>query len=444
MPTLSLSRVRVAVGLVIMCSAVARGAAASSSESIPEIVVSTTRASGIYKVGEVVVVRVEAKGDASDPITQVAFKADAFGTRSLASGNLAFRDHISEFETSLGEPGAILFRVNGRTRSGHEVSGMAGAVVAGDRIKPSLPPPADFDSFWEKKLAESAQLPLNPKTELVEIAEEPAIAYTKVRIDNIHGSHVFGQLARPKSPGHYPAMLIFQWAGVYPLPRSNVIAPAKRGWLAMNIIAHDVPFDLPEADFRRLSETTLNDYTAIGQTDRETSYFLRMFLGCRRAADYIASRDDWNGEVLVVKGTSQGGLQSIVAAALDSRITGVAVSLPAGCDNTAHMAGRAFGWPYWQAHAVGPDSDRIMTTSRYFDAVNFARRVRCPVLVGLGLQETTCPAANVFAMANSLAGPVEIMVLPGAGHQSMEKDKGLKPFEDRLAIWLQSRMTAPR
>ena len=212
----------------------------------------------------------------------------------------------------------------------------------------------------------------------------------------------------------------------------------------MNIIAHDVPFDLPEADFRRLSETTLNDYTAIGQTDRETSYFLRMFLGCRRAADYIASRDDWNGEVLVVKGTSQGGLQSIVAAALDSRITGVAVSLPAGCDNTAHMAGRAFGWPYWQAHAVGPDSDRIMTTSRYFDAVNFARRVRCPVLVGLGLQETTCPAANVFAMANSLAGPVEIMVLPGAGHQSMEKDKGLKPFEDRLAIWLQSRMTAPR
>jgi len=60
---------------------------------------------------------------------------------------------------------------------------------------------------------------------------------------------------------------------------------------------------------------------SIGDEDREKSYFLRMYLGCYRAVEYLASRPDWDGKTLVVMGTSQGGQQSIVTAGLNPRIT---------------------------------------------------------------------------------------------------------------------------
>jgi len=207
----------------------------------------------------------------------------------------------------------------------------------------------------------------------------------------------------------------------------------------LNITAHDVPFDLPESEFQTLADTTLKDYTTLGQTNRETSYFLRMFLGCQRAAEYLTSRADWDGKVLVVKGTSQGGLQSVVAAALHPKVTAIMILEPAGCGNTAEQIGRGWGWPYWQAHANGPDAARILDTSRYFDALNFAHRVHAPALVGPGLMETTCPASNVFALCNLFAGPVEVVVLPEAGHQAPKADKhGETPFNQRATAWLKA------
>ena len=409
------------------------GAEPPSAESVA-VDVRATRGSGIYHAGETITFRIEVHGDAGDPVDKVEYSAKAFGTVVLASGELALNDHSAEFQTSLAKPGALLIKVRGQTKSGREVANLAGAVVDPSEIKPSMTEPADFDSFWKAKLTSSAALPLNPQIESVADNNEPAIDYAKVTLDNINHTHVYGQVARPKAPGKYPAMLILQWAGVYALPRSNVIARAKEGWLAMNISAHDGPFDLTESEFKRLGETTLKDYVAIGETDRETSYFLRMFLGCQRAAEYLSQRADWDGRVLVATGTSQGGLQSIVTAALVPKISAIVISEPAGCDTTAQSAGRAFGWPYWQARATGPDAETIMRTRRYFDAVNFARLVKCPALVGVGLKETTCPAANVLAMTNTLAGPVEVLVLPNAGHQSTDKAR-LARFQTRSAEW---------
>lgn len=425
---------RVATNVVLLAAFAGWSAAAGVSPADIVATVRTTRTSGTYHAGETITVRVEIQGDAGDPVKELHYAAKADGAAVIASGSLDLNNHAAEFQTSRSNPGAVLIQIHGRTASGREVDNLAGAVADPSQIKPSMPAPDDFDSFWNRKLNDSAALPLNPLIEPVVVGDAPTIDYAKVTLDNIHHTHVYGQLARPKAPGKYPAMLILQWAGVYALARETVTARARDGWLAMNISAHDEPFDLPENEFKRLGETTLKDYVAIGQTDRETSYFLRMFLGCQRAVEYLSHRDDWDGRVLVATGTSQGGLQSIVAAALNPKVSAIVISEPAGCDTTAQSVGRAFGWPYWQARAKGPDAERIMTTSRYFDAVNFARRVKCPALVGVGLKETTCPAANVLAMTNTLAGPVEVLVLPSAGHQSTDKDR-LAGFQARSAEW---------
>jgi len=401
--------------------------------------VRTTNPIGIYNLGDKITVRIQVRDGATDAVNQVAYTAKLNDAKVVASGILELTNRANEFQTSLHEPGSLLFTVSGTTASGQKFSTFAGAAADYKKIQWPLPGPDDFDAFWDGKIAESKKLRLNPKLEPVNLANEPAIDYYKLTLDNIKGSHVFGQLARPKKSGKFPAILVVQYAGVYPLKRENVTGLAREGWLVLNISAHDLPFDLSESEFQKLSDTTLKNYTTIGQTNRETSYFLRMFLGCQRAVDYLTTRDDWNRKILVVKGTSQGGLQSIVTAALCPQVSAIMALEPAGCGNTAQQIGRGWGWPYWQAHANGSDADEIMNTSRYFDAINFAHRVKCPALVGPGLMETTCPASNVFAMCNLLGGPVEVVVLPEAGHQAPQNDKhGEMPFNQRAAAWLKA------
>ena len=73
------------------------------------------------------------------------------------------------------------------------------------------------------------------------------VEYFKITMDNIRGSHIRGQLARPKRGDKFPAMLIVQWAGVYPLQKGWVSGRATEGWLALNINAHNLPIDEPPA-----------------------------------------------------------------------------------------------------------------------------------------------------------------------------------------------------
>jgi cephalosporin-C deacetylase-like acetyl esterase len=240
-------------------------------------------------------------------------------------------------------------------------------------------------------------------------------------MSNIRGTHIQGQIARPAQGGKLPALLIVQWAGVYPLQRSWVTDRAAEGWLVLNIEAHDLPIDRPDAFYAEQQQDhgPQHDYPGIGNDDRETSYFLRMYLSCARAADYLAQRADWDGKTLVVMGGSQGGMQALVTAGLCPKISAALAIVPAGCDMLGPVVGRKGGWPQWYANTAGKDAAKVHAASRYFDVVNFASRIRCPVLVGTGLIDEVCPAAGVLAAANQIQSPKEVVILPGAEHQEI-------------------------
>jgi cephalosporin-C deacetylase-like acetyl esterase len=68
--------------------------------------------------------------------------------------------------------------------------------------------------------------------------------------------------------------------------------------------------------------------------------------------------------------------------------------------------------------------------------VNFASRVKCPVLIGVGLIDTTCPSPGVFAAYNQLQGPKEIVVLPFGEHSEKKGSHG--PYYARFNVWNQA------
>ena len=399
----------------------------TSASFAQDITATPLHADGLYNTGEKISWRISAPG-----ATNVHAVVKAFDTKVLWEGSVSLGNGSGVLETSLDAPGTVLATLSAKPQD-KNAKCLVGAAASASKIPPSAPRPADFDAFWQAKIKDLYAIPANPKL-TPDDSGDPAIEYVKLTLDNIKGSHVYGQLARPKREGKFPALLIVQWAGVYGLPKSNVVNPAKNGWLALNIMAHDLPFDQPDEFYKKAAAAALKDYTSIGNEDRETSYFLRMLLGCYRAADYLTQRTDWDGRVFAVTGTSQGGLQGLATAGLHPKVTAVLVCVPAGCDTTAPWAGRSVGWPYWFRSTQGKDEKKVMETSRYFDGVNFATNIRCPALVALGLiDQTSCPA-GVFAAFNQIKGPKEAVVMVNSPHQN--KNNSQAPWSRRSQAWL--------
>jgi cephalosporin-C deacetylase-like acetyl esterase/S-formylglutathione hydrolase FrmB len=286
-----------------------------------------------------------------------------------------------------------------------------GAAVAPTKIGLSTPRPADFDAFWEGKLAAQATIPINPV--LTPVATDvPGVEMSMFQLDAL-GSKVHGYVAKPAKDGRFPAVIQLQYAGVYALNAGAVARRASEGWLIVNVDSHDkLPSD-PSGNVPR-------GYQAIGNTDRETSYFLNMYLRDSRALDYLMSRPDWDGQTIVLIGGSMGGQQSLAVAGLrPEKISAVLVCVPAGADTNGDLHGRKAGYPNWAS-----DNPEVMRAALYFDTVNFASRIKAPVLAGMGFIDTISPPAGVWTMINQVPGPVEALPMIESEHDNLTPEKG--------------------
>lgn len=411
----------------LVCGAVL--AFASVAAYAQELSVRPEVASGIYKAGDTAKWIVELKPDPNQPLTNMKYRIKKGGLTILREGELQLTDNHATLEAASDEPGWLLLEIDAQAGE-KKVHKAGGAIFSPEQIKPSSPTPTDFDEFWNAKLKELAAVPMEPAAAKGE-SGKPNVDYYEVTLKNIRGTLIHGQLARPTAGDKFPALLIVQWAGVYPLQKPWVTDRAAEGWLALNIQAHDLPVAENAEFYKQQNEGPLKSYPSIGADDRDTSYFLRMYLSCYRAAEYLTTRPDWNGQVLVVTGGSQGGLQALLTAAIFPKVTAAMASVPAGCDHTGPDAGRIGGWPQWHWQAKGRDPEKIRQASRYYDIINFTPRIKCPVLVGIGGIDTTCPAPGIFAAVNQMSCPKEVVFEPLANHMGDHA-----PYYARLGPWM--------
>jgi len=91
--------------------------------------------------------------------------------------------------------------------------------------------------------------------------------------------------------------------------------------------------------------------------------------------------------------------------------------VPGGCDVTGPLVGRAAGFPYWFNQGKShKHENEARETGRYYDAVNFAARIKCPAMISLGLIDETCPPAGVLAAANQMQGRRRILIMVNSNH----------------------------
>lgn len=337
----------------------------------------------------------------------------------------------TKIEAKLGAPGMVYVEI---IEDGPGAKPKAlGAAVEPHRIAPAIPEPADFEKFWRAKIAALRKVPANPQL-TDKPSEKDGVDFAVIRMDHLDGRHVWGQIAKPHDPTKkkkYPALLILQWASPpYPLHKSWVTDRAAEGWLALNVEPHDVMPDQPQAYYDALPKE-LKEYNTIETRNRDRNYFLYMYLGDIRAADYLASRPDWDGKTLVVMGTSMGGQQALCTAAFHPRVTAMLVNVPAGADVNGTAHGRRTGYPFWDAN-----DPKVLETAQYFDTANCASRIRVPSLVSMGFIDTATPPVSIWAAYNQIKGPKQVAPMVDSPHNHLATPEQSMPWTRSSANWM--------
>jgi len=382
-------------------------------------------ASGIYALGETAGWNVTLPWNAA-PVSYVIRKNNLgeIGRGFIKPGRPAV------IEAKLDEPGMVYVEI---TDTSSAKLRALGAAVAPEKIGPAVPAPADFDAFWAAKIKALRAVPAKPEL-TAKPSEKTDVDFAILKLDHVGGKHVWGQVAKPHDPTNkkkFPGLLILQWASPpYPLQKPWVTDRAAEGWLAVNIEPHDVMPDQPKEYYEALPDA-IKQYNTIETRDRDKNYFLQMYLADIRAADYLASRPDWDGKTLVVMGTSMGGQQSLCTAGLHPKVTAMLINVPAGADASGTAHGRKIGYPFWDANDA-----QVMKTAPYFDTVNCAARIKVPSLVSMGFIDTATPPVGIWAAFNEIKGAKEAAPMIDSPHNHLATPEQSLPWANRSAAWL--------
>ena len=392
-----------AVSLVLAVVLASVQSAIAQPKEAPRLKVTCEKANALYHAGESAQFKLEALDDVE--YGWVASK-DGLIPIGKGSGKLS-KGKSADISIKLEQPGFLQIRV---TAGKQQL--IAAAAFDPTKIEPTAKMPKDFDAFWDAGKAELAKVPIDAKLEHVAKQSDDRVDCYKISLANIEGKHVRGWLSVPKGKGPFPAVLTVPGAGVYGIGPDK--GHANLGALSMNIIIHDIPVDENQEFYAKQNAGPLANYRDIGMDDKNKSYYRAVILGCVRCIDYLYTRDDFNKKELAVQGGSQGGALTLITSGVDQRVTLAAPNVAAMCDHSGMAFDRVSGWPHWLTRAK--DKEKVLETSAYFDAVNFARKFKGKSVHGVGFIDTVCAPTTVYAAFNVHPEPKVMINSPLMGH----------------------------
>jgi len=377
--------------------------------------ITADRPEALYKVGEEATFTVKLlDGNKAASGIELNYTLSLDGHKNLSTGKTSSTEQAFTVKGKLDQPGFLRLTVTCKPEGQPVINGMGAVGYDPLQIKPSLPVPDDFDAFWIDQKKQLAAVPLNQKLTPVE-SKDPKVECFDLQVDCLGGKPVSGYFARPKNaaPKSLPAVLFVHGAGVRSSSLGGAMYTAGRiPALALDINAHGIPNGKPDDFYKALSDGELKGYPQQKRESRDTIYFRGMYLRLIRAIDFLCAQPEWDGKVVIVRGGSQGGGQSLAAAGLDSRVTAIWAAVPAICDHSGNVVDRTAGWPRIVPRgADGKPEPKALEAARYIDAMNFATRTKADAILSVGFIDGVCPPTSVYAAYNNLASPRKEMII---------------------------------
>ena len=264
-----------------------------------------------------------------------------------------------------------------------------GACVEPEKLQ-AVQEPNDFDAFWKAAKAKLAEVPI--KAELKELtSKNPNVKLFAVTLNCAGPKPVTGYLTVPANAKEKSLAACVQFQG-YGTGKHNPPGWLNEWAIVFEVNAHGMELGKDDEYYTQLQKDLSgycfkNDENA----NREKTYYYGMALRVMRALQYVKTLPEWNRKDLQSNGGSQGGLQGLWGAGLDSDVTSSDIWSPWSCDFGGITLGRLRGWR--------PDYNEALN---YFDPVFHAKRIKGKVHLVANYGDYTCPPSGVWLVYNNI------------------------------------------
>ena len=292
--------------------------------------------------------------------------------------------------------------------------------VPADQYVSKVRMPEDLDRFWEDTLAETAKIPLEP-----EVVHDPLRSTERIDVYEVF----FTSLDRVRIAGWYavPRDREGRLPGLLQVPGYNMEPPVPKAWANKGYAAFSVA---PRGKLRsnRQFNPGYPGLLTYSMVDRNTYSYRGFYMDACRGVEFLLSRDEVDGDRIGVTGHSQGGGLTVSTAALRPEIKAAAAGAPYLCGYMDAIE-LTDAYPYQEIAdylRMYPDRrEQVEETLAYFDGINLAHRITCPIIVSVGLQDSTCPPETGFAMFDAIASADKRMyAYDGHGHDANNHEHG--------------------
>ena len=298
-----------------------------------------------------------------------------------------------------------------------------------EKIVSPLTREADFKRFWQDRKQDLAKVAPQFKVTKSDRSTDTLDVYL-VQMQSYGNVIIRGWYTVPTTPGPHPALLSVPGytSTMWPNTRRTQVAT-----FALNPRGHGNSKD--DVDPQGEEYMFIDFFPG----HPEKYIYTGAYLDCIRAVDFLVSRTEIDHSRIGVEGGSQGGGLSFATAALDSRILFSAPDIPWLGDWVGYLEAAQWGHDnYPELFKAYPDLtftgvNRFLS---YFDTMNMAEWITCPLLMSVGLQDDVCPPRTSFAPYNAVTSKKEYRVYPFAGHGTWQQHSRLKDkwMAERLGI----------
>jgi cephalosporin-C deacetylase len=274
--------------------------------------------------------------------------------------------------------------------------------------------PTDFEAFWQGVQQQAEAIPLAAEVVPDLLRTSADVEVFQVFYDSLDRVRIAAWYCRPTRRAERTPAILF-------LPGYQMDPPIPKEWARQGYIALSVA---PRGKLRstRQFNPGYPNLLTYNLVDRHTYAYRGFYVDTWRGIDFLLSRPEVDPTRLGVTGTSQGGGLTICTAAMRPEIRAAAAGAPYLCGFMDAIE-LTHTYPYEEINDYlrqYPDRRAaVEETLAYFDGLNFADQITCPIIVNIGLQDNVCPPETGYALFNKIAATDKrLYTYDGHGHDA--------------------------
>ncbi len=280
--------------------------------------------------------------------------------------------------------------------------------------------PKDFDVFWEKAIAE---LDATLSFEAIRDSIVDDKKWSMYKVNTHNNLYFYAWISEPIKEGKFPIKIRFSGISKRKGDEKEIL----NSWFLKGKETINMLIDI---NAQGLGVDQTENILTYGLDNKQHYIYKEAYLCAVKAIDFISINSKSDGNIIVTGG-GQGATLSIIATALNPKVSMCIIGFPFLTDMKNYDKK---SWPmnifiyYSRNHKI--DYFELKNTLLYFDMLNFSDKINAPIFIRAQEKDKITPLEGTVNFFNQIkTEKKEIYIEPCEGHGCSTKSKKANELE---------------